>query len=67
MEEYVLLIEGKKHNNVFIKCKNLNEVEKKIFEFSEEVNNFEVYKAINISEYTELVELVFKRFINNLK
>lgn len=64
MKEYVLLIEDKKHNNVFVKCKDLNEVEKKFYEFSKNVENFEIYKAINTNECVEFAELVLKRFIN---
>lgn len=67
MKEYILLIEDKEHDNVFIKCKDLNEVEKKFFEFSKNVENFEIYKAIDIDECAEFAELVFKRFIKNFK
>ena len=67
MKEYILLIEGKKHKDVFIKCKNLKEVENKIFELADEIIQFEVYKAINGSEVVEFTELCFKRLINALK
>lgn len=66
MRDYILIIIGEKGKEYF-ECRNLKEVETRIFEYSKKLINFEVYKTIDINEVVELTNLSFKRLINNLK
>lgn len=64
MKDYILIIEGKKGKEYF-ECKNMKEVESRLFSRSYEILNFEVYKTIDYVEIAELIKLSLKRFSNS--
>ena len=66
MKDYVLNIRNKKDINIFIKCKDMKDVENRLFEYSGKITDFEIYKSINNDEVIELTKLCLDRFINNL-
>ena len=61
MKEYCLIIKDKKGRHYF-ECKNLKECEEKLFDNSNEIFNFEIYKQIENNELIDLGILCFERF-----
>lgn len=66
MKDYILIIKTEKGKE-FIECRDMKEVETRVFERSNKILNFEVYKSINTDELLEFTKLCFKRLIDNLK
>lgn len=66
MKDYVLIIKTGMGKQYF-ECKDMREVENKMFEYANHTVDFEVYKSVDIDEVINLTSLCFKRFINKLK
>lgn len=67
MKNYILIIRNKNDNNIFIECKDMKDVENRLFEYCKKAIDFDVYKIIDMNEVVELTDLCFKRLINHLK
>lgn len=66
MKDYILIIKSEKGKQ-FFECRDMKEVETRIFEYHKKIDNFEIYKTIDYDEVIELTHLCLKRLSNNLK
>lgn len=65
MKEYILIIKGEKGKEYF-ECRDMKEVETRIFERSYKILNFEIYKTIENKEITELLKISLNRLLDNI-
>lgn len=59
-KDYILIIEGKKGKEYF-ECKNMKEVETRLFERSYKIFDFEIYKTVEIEEVAKLIKFAMQR------
>lgn len=65
MKDYLLIIKGEKGKEYF-ECRDMKEVEARIFERSYKILNFEIYKTIENEEIAELLKISLKRLMDNI-